>query len=552
MPSKKYDTSKTAKALGYSNNKDVKFKYLTGIHIQNFRSLKNRDLKLGKYLTVITGKNGTMKSSLLGLIAHPFSSPTDAKDLYGNDLKTDMKNVFRLSPEKDKNEYIYYIQAVTTKDEELSEPVRVYFRNSPNEKNPRHRVTVGADNTPGKGNFYLNTSMINLSRLFPMIETKTQVIKDNLTNQEKKEISETYMRIMQRDAFNDFETVSDNHSKNTCGPKNSYYDFNSISSGEDNLGSILYKLIAFKRAKSSDDCLQGLICIDEFEASLHPVSQIRFFDFLLHWAKKNHMQIILTTHSLYLLFHCLSLQNKAKTPDEIVVNNISTRQVGNDHNFHFIVNPNYNTIFQELTFHTPEEEHPFKVNIICEDDEAIRILKKVLGRKITPLIEFIPNISGGKGTSSNALISLAKNGIRLLDDSIIVLDADVPENRFDKLKFKHILKIWDSDDCCLEKRLAYFVWHLDGADSLFSKSEKYSIMGELSDAGITQDVINDIQTLKNTSVEPYKKWKSSNKSFYNSAFNAYYHSYKKEFEPFKQNLVSMINEILASKGLPPV
>lgn len=72
MGSKKYDTSKTAETLGYSNNKDVKFKYITGIYIQNFRSLKNRTLKLGKYMTVITGKNGTMKSSLMGLIAHPF------------------------------------------------------------------------------------------------------------------------------------------------------------------------------------------------------------------------------------------------------------------------------------------------------------------------------------------------------------------------------------------------------------------------------------------------------------------------------------------------
>lgn len=552
MPSKKYDTSQTAEALGYSNNKDVKFKYLTGIKIQNFRSLKNRFLKLGKYITVITGKNGTMKSSLLGLIAHPFSSPTGAKDLYGHDLKTDMKNVFRLSPEKDKNEYIYYIQALTTKNEELSEPVRVYFRKSPNEKNPRHRVTVGADNTPGKGNFLLNTSMINLSRLFPMIETQTKVIKDDLTDQEKKEISETYIRTMQRDAFSDFETVSDNHSKNTCGPKNSYYDFNSISSGEDNLGAILYKLIAFERAKSLDDCLQGLICIDECEASLHPVSQIRLFDYLLNWAKKNHMQIVLTTHSLYLILHCLSLQKNTRTPDEIVINDISTRQVGNDNNFNIVINPSYNTIYQELTYHSPDEENPFKVNIICEDKEAIRILKKVLGRKITPLVEFISNINDEKGTSSNGLISLAKNGIRLLDDSIIVLDADIPEDRFKTLKFKHIIKIWDADDCCLEKRLAYFVWHLDGADQLFSKSEKYYIISQIADSKISLDSMKDIEVLKTTKVEPYKAWKEKNGNFYNAAFNAYYRHYKKNFEPFKQNLCNMINEIRTSKGLPPV
>lgn len=109
MRNKKYDTSSTAESLGYLNNKDVKFKYITELYIQKFRSLKDRTLQLGKYITVITGKNGTMKSSLLGLIAHPFSSPNNAKDLYGKPLKTDMRTVFRLSLEKDTEEYIYII-----------------------------------------------------------------------------------------------------------------------------------------------------------------------------------------------------------------------------------------------------------------------------------------------------------------------------------------------------------------------------------------------------------------------------------------------------------
>lgn len=101
ISSTKYDVSKTARRVGYTDNKDVKFEYIRGITIKKFRSLKNRNLNLGKYLTVITGKNGTMKSSLLGLLAHPFSSPTNAKDLYGHPLKTDMKDVFKLSLTKD-------------------------------------------------------------------------------------------------------------------------------------------------------------------------------------------------------------------------------------------------------------------------------------------------------------------------------------------------------------------------------------------------------------------------------------------------------------------
>lgn len=159
IKSKKYDVSKTARRLGYLENKDVKFSYISGIRVQKFRSLKDRYLPLGRYITVITGKNDTMKSSILGLLAHPFSSPTNAKDLYGHELKTDMRDVFRLSLNKDASEYIYYIEAVTNFREELSEPVRLYAQPQEN----RHRITVGAGNTLGEGNFYLNTSMINLS-----------------------------------------------------------------------------------------------------------------------------------------------------------------------------------------------------------------------------------------------------------------------------------------------------------------------------------------------------------------------------------------------------
>lgn len=52
----KFDKTRTAAILGYPDYKSIKFQYITGIHIDKFRSLVNRDIKLGKYLTLITGK----------------------------------------------------------------------------------------------------------------------------------------------------------------------------------------------------------------------------------------------------------------------------------------------------------------------------------------------------------------------------------------------------------------------------------------------------------------------------------------------------------------
>lgn len=544
MRSKKYDVSKTAEALGYSNNKDVKFKYITGIHIDKFRSLQNRDLTLGKYITVITGKNGTMKSSMLGLIAHPFSSPNNAKDFYENDLKTDMRDVFKLSMEKDDRKYIYYIKALTSKNEELFEPVRLYRR--PTEK--RHRVTVGRNNEEGRGNFSLNTSIINLSRIYPMIETDSHVIDVTLSNEEKEKVSNDYMNIMQREAFKNFETVTDTKIKNTCGPKDAYYDFNSISSGEDNLGAILYKLLAFERAKSAEnDCLQGLICIDEFEASLHPVAQVRFFNFLLHWAKINHMQIVITTHSLYLIYHCLALQNNSHyEPDSIIINNISTMQVGRDNNYNFMKNPDYKTIYRELTYLNPDETPPYKVNVICEDKEASSVIKKLLGSKITKNIAIITDISGTNGSPWKGLVSLAKNGQRLLEDSIIVLDGDVDESSFNNLSFNYIMKLYDPDNLCIEKRIIYFISQLNGDESIFADKEKNSFMADIEDYNI------DLKHIKTQDVRNYKKWRNGNARFYQKALSLYLKEKKSDFAECKNQMLKMINDRRCTQGLPPI
>lgn len=123
-----------------------------------------------------------MKSSILGLIAHPFSSPNNAKDMYGKELKTTYQDVFRLSLSKDRDEYIYYINGITNKDEFISEPVRMYLRDKEN----RHRVTVGATNEKGQGNFALNTSYINLKRLFPIIETSAEEANIQISDTDKQ------------------------------------------------------------------------------------------------------------------------------------------------------------------------------------------------------------------------------------------------------------------------------------------------------------------------------------------------------------------------------
>ena len=57
------------KHYGLIDNKHMAINDIYGIDIENFRLFKNQKLNLGQEMTVVSGRNGTMKSTLLGLLA---------------------------------------------------------------------------------------------------------------------------------------------------------------------------------------------------------------------------------------------------------------------------------------------------------------------------------------------------------------------------------------------------------------------------------------------------------------------------------------------------
>ena len=87
--------AKSKRELGYADNKEIQIESIKAIEIEQFRSFNNRLVELGTQMTVLVGRNGSMKTSLMGLIAHPFSS--ESKDAFGRELKTTLKDVFKLS-----------------------------------------------------------------------------------------------------------------------------------------------------------------------------------------------------------------------------------------------------------------------------------------------------------------------------------------------------------------------------------------------------------------------------------------------------------------------
>ncbi|PTL13612.1 hypothetical protein BUZ08_13675 [Staphylococcus gallinarum] len=281
-------------------NKKMTITDIHGIYIQNFRLFNKQHVKLGKYLTVFSGRNGTMKTSIMGLICHIFKSE-HKRDIFNKAFHTKLSDVFKLSLQKDNTRYNYDIQLKVDNEYYVQEPIKLF----PNKRAERFRI-VPSGNEKGDGFFELPNRYLNLKRLYPLVEIEDLKKSNNViyTEKEKEFIAEFYESVLLKDSFGQFDTYTANFGtkgKNTIGPSNSFYDIESISSGEDNLGTIANTLVSFNRlfeGKKNTNELTGILSIDEFEASLHPIAQFNLFKFLHNWSKEKKVKILLTTHSL--------------------------------------------------------------------------------------------------------------------------------------------------------------------------------------------------------------------------------------------------------------
>lgn len=539
----------TRKELGIPSNKDVNIHKITGIEIERFRSISEKNLNLGRNITVISGKNGTMKSTLMGLIAHPFDAGQN-KDPFGIKLKTEISEIFKLSKVHD-SKYRYYIKLELVDGKILREPIDFYL----NKSDDRFRI-VASGREKGDGNFSLNTSFINLQRLYPIVNTNaTKDEKVIYSDEEKRFINTFYNKILQKDSFKEIEAVSEKNIKHTNGPINSYYDHNSISSGEDNLGHIVNKLLGFMRHKKKDSELSnGILCIDEFEASLHPVVQIKLFDYLYRWSEKHNVQIIITTHSLYLISHILNLQNKIGE-ENIALNIISTAFVS-DNNFNIVHNPPYDFTYKELTLKdhkSTDSDEIHKIDVICEDVIAKDMIDKILkSREIKKYINYLTNLTEVKdspGNSYNALISLCVNGPKLLENSIVIFDADVPDSARDKIKnFDFHTRLIDPEYLPIEKRIVKYIIELPGNDKFFENfaNEKNVFLQEFADfeINIHQD------DYEKTNIKPYKNWANNDIVKFKKYLTFYIRANEDYFNSFRTDFITLLNFKLAKKSLP--
>lgn len=535
---------------------------IDGIDIDNFRKFENQSFDLGSLVTVVFGRNGTLKSTLMGLIAQPFR--TTQKDIFERNMQTQFSDIFKLSLEKDADKSLYNLKLNVEDNLKISEPVPVYKEKDPGTSDFVRFRLVPSGREAGDGFFNLPSVYTKLDRVYPLIDSpQPSKIEIQYTDDEIRFVQNFFEKVLLREdfkLFDSFETTAGEKDKHPFAPANSYYDIDTISSGEDNLSAFINTMISFMRLPpkiiDEKEYLRGVWDIDEFEASLHPVAQDNLFNYLYGWSKKYKVQIVINTHSLSLLenvmHHTSQLQNST-----IVVNLISSKFMPNN-KLEIIKNPTYEQVRNELTLGVAREKSAHiknkdKIKILCEDKIAEGFIKRILPRTgFSDLVQFESDSSPEQvGTTFLLLEQLCKNFPNILNEtnSIVIFDADQPNIGKKIRSFKNFKTIPSYFKLPLEKELVLYVLKEEGDSQFFksiglSQDEFKQLFTEFQLPLSTEEKIH-----QEFGIKPYKKWQQQNSSLFNKMRNLYIKENSEYFSTFQNTIYSMMINIINENQL---
>lgn len=299
------------------------------IRIQNFRLIDDITFNPSRGLNVIAGKNGTAKSTLLGMIAQGFSFNNKILSIPGfEDIKEIKKEDFSKNFNPDiADKYYAYNSILTYLGNNFESNSAEHFKLSASDVRGKKHCTVHLNtgdyfniestfhnksiprlvtrrSTKESSNYVHPVIYLGLGRISPIVQSNntdiTLIIPDNI----KQLIHTQYESILLKPYENNlkgFDTSIKNKKTAAFLPNNRTIEM--ISSGEDNLGQILLSVFSFKKLKETlkEHYKGGILLIDEIDATLYAAAQIKLIDFLLEYSKILNLQIFFTTHSMVIL-----------------------------------------------------------------------------------------------------------------------------------------------------------------------------------------------------------------------------------------------------------
>jgi AAA15 family ATPase/GTPase len=506
---------------------------ITKIFIEKFRGFQNVEFTLGSHLTVISGQNGTQKTTLLGLLSQPFSI-TDKKNpmygespLSGENFRSQFSDKFKLSKSFDKvgehkwtlffDDKSDYTTGSIDRGGKKKGEIRVWKVN---------KKTGKPDKSKGSGFVQLPVIYLSLKRLLPIGEDNK--LSENksieLTDDEKDFYKKWHNKILILGDEKINPTSLSSVDKQTLGANTPYYDWQSNSAGQDNIGKILLTILSFKRLKEKyeNDYKGGILAIDEIDTTFYPGSQIKLLNALNKFASDFDIQIIFTTHSLTLLKEASKYQEDVHRKSQIKLAYLRKE----DNKIIIENNIDYKFIEAHLNVSLTGATKIKKIDVFTEDPEGAVFAKSLLGTKRTKYLNFHTKVKLGCGN----LIQLTSSKVPsfTFPNSIIILDGDIEQpNRINR--FKNILLL--PTQSSPEQIISNFLNNLSDSDNLWK---------EIDETFYKQYCFMDISNQEvQSNREKAKEW-------FNSHVRLWGRNASKVLNPWKKQNKELVDDFLSN------
>ena len=282
---------------------------LQKLEIQRFRALVDVDVEFGDHITVVCGKNGTSKSSILGVAAQIFSFDKDYvqntalsfEQIAGGSFKSQYSEHFRMSETFDvpgsMTVNIELHDGYT--DQAASARLELMKRQSKPRPVVRNNSTASGNKSR---NFTHPVIFLSLKRLYPIAARGDYNVGSfAYLDQHMSEFLSMTNEVLNQTSSKATGTEGTITSAVAHGVD---YDQESVSAGEDNAGQIMLALMSFRKLKEEySDYKGGLLLIDEADAGLFPTAQINLWKVLARECASLNLQVIMTSHSPTLIEH---------------------------------------------------------------------------------------------------------------------------------------------------------------------------------------------------------------------------------------------------------
>lgn len=505
---------------------------LKKLDIKKFRALNDVCIEFGSHLTVICGKNGTSKSSILGIAAQIFSFEKDYSSgeelsfetITGANFKSLPTEHFRFSTRFDVPGSLDVRIELTDGYTGRTETAELELSSRTVRGKPIARPVVRKNSAAKDGNSSRNFThpviFLSLKRLQPIATREYKVHSFEYLDAHRDDFIALNNEILNKSSA---AVTGTSGALDSAVAFSNNYDQDSVSVGEDNVGQIVLALMSFRKLKEEyADYKGGLLLIDEADAGLFPAAQLQLIDIIEKECTRLNLQVVVTSHSPTLIERTYELSKIYQRKFKTVYLSDTFGPV------RAMPDLSWPEIFSDLHVETialSNERSAPRINTYFEDAEGADFFDKLVARQsFKKILRNLRDVSLG----CTNYVQLIKKGVpEFASKSLIVLDADASSAK------THSTVVLLPGALPPDQLIFEFLYNLPADDPIWRNQLHFTrpVFTKVSRAIITALKINGEDTVDIGSlVSQYRSGTSTGKSSARDIFKAFYKN--EEFQAF--------------------